>query len=190
MKKLLFLLFAPFILAQSSNIPMYGDTTDLKASTHCGVVLLEQYGGSTWDVTGGGLFHCIDSTYSEGSHAFDHSRSGKQWARIGAFGTMTATTLTSTTLTTTGAIQVGTTISLDSTVSCGIDSFATTAATDTVVISGATVDDIYIVTSKYTGGVDQQDVLQYVPLDGKLAVIRMASGESGLAYAWIRIKNH
>ena len=54
----------------------------------------KQYGGTTWGSIGGGLFHLIDSTYDEGAHAFDSPITGKQWARIGAFGTMTSTKLT------------------------------------------------------------------------------------------------
>lgn len=106
MKKLLFLLFTPLLLGQTTYLPSYGDTTDLKASTHCGVVLLEQYGGNIWDVTGGGLFHCIDSTYEEGTHAFNHVQTGKQWARIGAFGTLSATAFSTTTMDAAGDITL------------------------------------------------------------------------------------
>lgn len=187
MKKLLFfLLLTPIIFAQK----VVGDTTDLKLYDGSGIVILEQYGGSTWDLTGGGLFHMIDSTYDEGTHAFDHIVSGKQWARLGAFGTMSATTLTATTLTTTGAIQVGTTFSLDSLVSIGTNVFATTAAADTVVVTGTTTDDVFLVSPIYVAGVDQQDVLEVTVKTDTLIINRIAAGESALKYGWVRFKTH
>uniref|UniRef100_A0A6H1ZP07 Uncharacterized protein n=1 Tax=viral metagenome TaxID=1070528 RepID=A0A6H1ZP07_9ZZZZ len=76
----------------------------------------------------------------------------------------------------------------DSAVVIGVDAFTTTAETDTVTIAGALATDIYIVSSKYTAGVDQQDILQWEALAGKLVVHRLASGESALGYTWIRIK--
>ena len=89
MKKLFvaILLFTVGVYAQNTApIPTYGDTTDLKLSYKTGIVLLEQYGGTTWDVTGGGLFHLVDaSTYdalNHGIHTFDSPISGKEWARI------------------------------------------------------------------------------------------------------------
>lgn len=182
-KNIIFLLFCISLSAQ--EFKTVGDTATLKTLVWNQPVLLLQYGGSTFDRTGGGIFQVIDSTYSEGTNAFDHPWSGKQWARIGLIDP--TPTLNSLTITGTATL---TTVSLDSLVSCGVDSFATTAATDTVTISGASVDDIYIITGKFTSAIDQQDILQYEPLAGKLVVHRMASGESGLAYAWIRFKNH
>ena len=66
MKKIFVALVLLCVVSYAQNIPVYGDTTDLKLSYKTSVVLLEQYGGTTWDNTGGGLFHLIDSTYYEG----------------------------------------------------------------------------------------------------------------------------
>ena len=78
MKYLLFILFAFVSLAQTHVV---GDTTDLKNYPGSNAVLLERFGGG--DLTGGGLFIRIDSTYSEGKDAFDYSTAeGLQWARI------------------------------------------------------------------------------------------------------------
>ena len=74
-------LFTGMVLAQ--DIPVYADTTELKASEERGIVILEQFGGyGTYDRTGGGLFHFADSSISEGTHAFDHPYTGKQWQRV------------------------------------------------------------------------------------------------------------
>ena len=98
--------------------------------------------------------------------------------------------LSSSTGTFTGAMVLGTTVSLDSAVTIGVDAFTTTAQTDTVTIAGATTGDFYLVCGKYTAGVDQQDVLQWQAASGKLIVHRLASGESALGYTWIRFKEH
>jgi len=82
---------------------------------------------------------------------------------------------------------VSPTLTLSSTVR-GTDAFTTTATEDTVTISGATTADIYVVSGKYTAGVDQQDVLEWEALTGKLVVHRLASGESALGYSFIRIR--
>ena len=71
---------------------------------------------------------------------------------------------------------------------CDTNAFTTTATEDTVTISGALVGDKYIVSGRYTAGVDQQDVLEWEALSGKLVVHRLASGESALKYSWLRIK--
>lgn len=72
----------PFIQGQSYFIPVYGDTVDLKNSTESGVVLLMQYARGT--ETGGGFFKRIDSTYAEGTYAFDCTRMPTyQWLRLG-----------------------------------------------------------------------------------------------------------
>ena len=96
MKLLLFLLCTPLMLAQG-YIPAFGDTASLKNYNGSGIVILEQYGGNVWDETGGGLFHYADSSTSEGSNAFDHPISGKQWVRIGSvsspFTDISATTI-------------------------------------------------------------------------------------------------
>ena len=68
--------------AQEVALKTFPDTTTLKASEETGIVLLEQFGGTTWDVTGGGLFHFADSSIAEGTHGFDHPYTGKQWQRI------------------------------------------------------------------------------------------------------------
>lgn len=74
-----------------------------------------------------------------------------------------------------------------SSITAGVDTFATTAATDTVLIAGAGVNDLYLITGK-GGSVDQQDILQAEPLANKLVVHRLAEGASGLVYFWLRIK--
>lgn len=71
----------------------------------------------------------------------------------------------------------------------GTNVFTTTAAADTVVISGTLTTDIFIVTGVYTtGSVDQQDVLEAYAKTDTLIVIRLASGESALKYNWIRLR--
>ena len=69
----------------------------------------------------------------------------------------------------------------------GENVFTTTAETDTVTISGALSTDTYIISAQYTAGVDQQDVLEWEAITGKLVVHRLASGESALKYSWLRI---
>ena len=70
----------------------------------------------------------------------------------------------------------------------GTNVFTTTAAVDTVVISGTTTTDIFIISGKYVAGVDQQDVLQWRATTDTLFVTRLAAGESAGAYSWLRIK--
>ena len=84
MKKLFLaiLLFAVSMSAQT--IQTVGDTTSLKVLVWNQPVILQQFGGATFDRTGGGIFQVMDSTYDEvGTHAFDHPWSGKQWVRLG-----------------------------------------------------------------------------------------------------------
>lgn len=81
----------------------------------------------------------------------------------------------------TGLLDLGSTV-------VGVDTFTTTGTTDTVTISGAAATDVYLITGRLTAGVDQQDVLQWQALSGKLVVHRLASGESALIYSWLRIK--
>lgn len=87
------MLLTPPLFAQK----VIGDTTDLKTYNGSGVVILEQYGGNVWDMTGGGLFHYADSSLTEGTDAFDHPISGKQWVRVGSttspFQNISATTV-------------------------------------------------------------------------------------------------
>lgn len=70
----------------------------------------------------------------------------------------------------------------------GTNAFTTTAAVDTVVISGIASTDIFIISGKYVAGVDQQDVLQWRCVTDTLFVTRLSSGESAGAYSWLRIK--
>ena len=70
----------------------------------------------------------------------------------------------------------------------GTNVFTTTAAVDTVVITGTTTTDIFIISGKYVAGVDQQDVLQWSCTTDTLFVTRLAAGESAGAYSWLRIK--
>jgi len=80
MKKIILFLLL-LCTASFAQITVVGDTTDLKNIKESGVVLLEQFGkGNT---SGGGFFHRIDSTYTEGRDAFDYYVAGYQWARIG-----------------------------------------------------------------------------------------------------------
>jgi hypothetical protein len=191
MKKFLFifsLLFTPFIFGQLAPLHICADTTELKNYDGSGIVLLDSYGKG--NVAGGGLFHRIDSTYAEGSNAFDYKKlNGLQWARIGV-SSVSATITNATVTTATTGTTITDKLSLDSLVSIGVDAFTTTGVTDTVVISGATTDDIYFVTGNLTSAIDQQDILQWQALTGKLVVHRMASGESALKYAWVRFKTH
>lgn len=69
----------------------------------------------------------------------------------------------------------------------GEDVFTTTGETDTVTIAGAAATDTYIISGQFTTAVDQQDVLQWEALSGKLVVHRLAAGESALKYSWLRI---
>src|SRR4030066_1786751 len=85
MKRLmiLFIVLTGYVLAQPTYITIVGDTTDLKNTTGHNIVLLNCFGGTTPDNTGGGLFQAVDSAYVEnGIHAFDHPESGQQWVRL------------------------------------------------------------------------------------------------------------
>ena len=196
MKKLILMLalFTGMVFAQSTNIPIYGDTTDLKSSYSTGVVLLEQFGGATWDQTGGGLFHFGDSSIAEGIHAFDHPYTGKQWQRIQYVGgeEQDFNALTAVTIDISGLLSADGGISgviiVDTAVVAGRDAFGTTLEKDTVVISGAEATDIYLITP-ISETIDAQDnVIQAVAKEDTLIVIRPASGASGLEYFWLRIK--
>ena len=74
-----------------------------------------------------------------------------------------------------------------SNVTAGESVFTTTGTTKEVTIVGALATDIYIVSGKYVGGVDQQDVLQWTAGAGSLTVTRLAAGESAAAFSWLRI---
>ena len=89
-------------------------------------------------------------------------------------------------------LKTGSTLDIDGVVEGtasfrGTNSFTTTAAADTVVISGVDANSIFVVSGKYTAGVDQQDVLQWEAKTDTLIVHRLASGENNLAYSYIRI---
>ena len=101
---------------------------------------------------------------------------------IGLKGTTTITgnTTITGTLTTTGAVAFPSTV-------VGENVFATTAETDTVTISGALATDTYFISGQFTSAIDQQDILQWEAIAGKLVVHRMAAGESALKYSWLRI---
>jgi hypothetical protein len=144
MKYLIFLLFTTIGLSQSfEKIQVVGDTTDLKNTHGSGMILLKQYGKG--NVTGGGFFQRIDSTFQEGEVAFNHPEEGKQWARLLWLpGNYSFNALKSNTF------------SLDSLVSVGTDAFTTTAEKDTVVISGASATDAYFI-QPISETIDTQD---------------------------------
>lgn len=70
----------------------------------------------------------------------------------------------------------------------GSNTFTTTAAADTVVISGLLATDMVFVTGEYVGGVDQQDVLQAEIKADTLIVHRLANGESAGAYNYLIVR--
>ena len=200
MKKLFFLLMLIPMMAFAQDITLktFPDTTTLKASEETGIVLLIQFGAD--DVTGGGLFHFADSSISEGTHAFDHPYTGKQWQRVQYVGgeEQDFNALTAVTIVTTGAVEVAGLLSIDggidgvvivdTAVVAGRDAFGTTLEKDTVVISGAEATDIYLITT-ISETIDAQDnVIQAVAKEDTLIVTRPASGASGLEYFWLRIK--
>ena len=139
------------------QITVVGDTIDLKNTKGSNILLMQHYASGTNN--GGGFFIRVDSAYIEdGTNAFDYPLSQDSLINL---------LLPST--------KVGT------------DVFTTTAETDTVTISGALATDIYFVTGQFTSAIDQQDILQWEALAGKLVVHRMAAGESALKYSWLRI---
>lgn len=97
-------------------------------------------------------------------------------------GVATITTGTVTTLTASTNLIAGSTVR-------GSDSFATTAETDTVTISGALDTDYYFLTP--TGSsidADSDDLLMAEAGTGQLIVHRPANGTSGLTYNWLRVR--
>lgn len=79
------------------------------------------------------------------------------------------------------------TLNVNATVA-GTNVFTTTAAADTVVVSGTLNTDIFVVSGVFTSAIDQQDILQVTAKTDTLIVSRMASGESALKYNWIRLR--
>lgn len=86
-----------------------------------------------------------------------------------------------------GTFEVDGIITLADGITIGSDAFTTTAAADTVLLSGALATDIYFITGK-GGSVDQQDVLQVEAKADTFIVHRLASGASGLTYNWLRFR--
>lgn len=175
-KYLLLILLLAVIGLNAQPMIVIGDTTDLKLYGDSKVVLLMGYGGGSEE--GAGIFRRIDSTYTEnGVDAFAYPVAGYQWARVNLLsGGRNFNILSANYLNLTADISVGT------------GAFTTTAAVDTVVISGVSADDIFILSGKYKAGIDQQDILQWRAVTDTLFVSRMASGESAGTYSWLRIK--
>ena len=65
MKKLFLLILFCIPTYAQTYIQTAGDTTVLKLMAQSGPVILLQFGGGTFDYTGGGLFQAIDSAYAE-----------------------------------------------------------------------------------------------------------------------------
>ena len=190
MKKILFLLLIPFAIY--GQITVVGDTIDLKNTKGSNILLMQHYASGTNN--GGGFFIRVDSAYIEdGTNAFDYPYDGSQWVRLNLVDQYVrpSTSNNSVGIWNTNAY---TPISQDSLINLllpstkvGTDVFTTTAETDTVTISGALATDIYFVTGQFTSAIDQQDILHWEALAGKLVVHRMAAGESALKYSWLRI---
>jgi hypothetical protein len=70
----------------------------------------------------------------------------------------------------------------------GSNAFTTTAAVDTVLITGLLATDFVFVTGEYKAGVDQQDVLQAEIKADTLIVHRLAAGESGALYNYLIVR--
>lgn len=69
-----------------------------------------------------------------------------------------------------------------------VDSFATTAATDTVTISGASSNDLYLVTPKYNGILADTVPYNVRSISTGAIVTRAASGrQSGANYVLFRV---
>ena len=146
MKKIILFLLL-LCTASFAQITVVGDTTDLKNIKESGVVLLEQFGkGNT---SGGGFFHRIDSTYTEGRDAFDYYVAGYQWARIGyvEYGSMflnsqdTVTIVTYSTYYTIGTIkQINDSTTLDFNMNSGYTDGVTITDSSATLISDAYYD--------------------------------------------------
>ena len=89
-------------------------------------------------------------------------------------GAISGSTLSGTTLTLTSTIDVGSTVA-------GIDSFTTTAPTDTVAITGVAVGDFFTITEYCPtwDAVPDTSTFSYQALTNKLVVIRAPANPSG-----------
>jgi hypothetical protein len=90
--------------------------------------------------------------------------------------------------TATGTLTLGTT-------TVGIDSFTTTGATKTVTITGAGLNDVYVITKlspAYSTVIDSSSY-SYTPAAGSVTVTRVkgkwagATYKSGAQFSWLRI---
>jgi hypothetical protein len=70
----------------------------------------------------------------------------------------------------------------------GTDAFTTTAETDTVTISGASVNDFYTITLTGTAAPSANDAIRLEATATGFILHRAASGTSGLTYVWKREK--
>jgi hypothetical protein len=70
----------------------------------------------------------------------------------------------------------------------GTDAFTTTAETDTVTISGASVNDFYTITLTGTAAPSANDAIRLEATATGFVLHRAASGTSGLTYVWKREK--
>jgi hypothetical protein len=70
----------------------------------------------------------------------------------------------------------------------GDNAFVGTAATDTVTVSGAGSDDFYMITLKGYAAPSANDAVMVQNTATGFVLHRAASGTSGLAYAWFRVK--
>ena len=70
----------------------------------------------------------------------------------------------------------------------GTNTFTTTAAADTVVISGVTTASIFVVSAKHTAAADTSDILTWEARTDTLFVRRNTGGTSGLGYSYIRFE--
>jgi len=87
MKKLIIALLiicgaCDFAYSQAKPMLSVPDTSSLKTMDVGDGAVMSLAGYTSSDPTGSGLYVVIDSTYSEGSIAFDHPTPGKQWASV------------------------------------------------------------------------------------------------------------
>lgn len=187
MKKIIliiFLLSISFLHAQQS-IVIIGDTTDLKTYPNGGVVLLLHYSHN--NMLGGGLFQRIDSTYAEGTNAFDCYWSGLQWARINLVDYYLRAS------TTNYQVPLWNGTSYYPYTVAGIDSFYTTSVVDTIALSGITSTDKFHFTDytpTYSTGVDSVRYSYYCKTDTCFVTRSSFTGsfKSGGQFSWIRFK--